>query len=65
MHAKPGEAIIHEHLGDAYLRNQMWRKAQSLYQKAMSLELDQARHSVLRRKLENVQSQARLPASGV
>jgi tetratricopeptide (TPR) repeat protein len=63
LRQKPNEAIINEHLGDAYLRNQMWRKAQALYQKAMSLELDQARHSALRQKLENVQAQsARLPA---
>ena len=32
--AKSDEAIIAEHLGDAYLRHQMWQKAQKMYQSA-------------------------------
>ncbi|NJL23824.1 MAG: tetratricopeptide repeat protein [Calothrix sp. SM1_5_4] len=30
---RPDEAIIAEHLGDAYLRHQMWQKAQTMYQR--------------------------------
>ena len=61
--AKPGESIISEHLGDAYLRNQMWIKAQTQYEKAMSLELDQARATILQKKIGNVRNQTqRMPA---
>ena len=60
---KPTESIISEHLGDAYLRNQMWTKARAQYERAMANENDQARASVLRQKISNVLNQSqRLPA---
>lgn len=55
------EAIIAEHLGDAYLRHQMWQKAQRMYQKASQLESDTGRYEKIQEKLANVRSQAQLP----
>jgi tetratricopeptide (TPR) repeat protein len=65
--AKPDEAIISEHLGDAYLRFQMWQKAQKMYQKAAELESDNIRSRKILEKIANVNSQlqtpSRMPAS--
>jgi tetratricopeptide (TPR) repeat protein len=65
--ARPDESIIAEHLGDAYIRNQMWQKAQRLYQKAVSMEADGTRSQKIQDKLANIQSQVqgsnRSPAS--
>lgn len=65
--AKGDEAIIAEHLGDAYLRHQMWQKAQRMYQKAAELETDQRRNRKIQEKIANVnlqlQSPGRSPAS--
>ena len=67
MKARADEPIIAEHLGDAYLRHQMWQKAQKMYQKAVSLELDGARSRKLQEKLANIRNQSqqtsRAPAS--
>ena len=64
---KSDEAIIAEHLGDAYLRFQMWQKAQKMYQKAAQLENDKVRSQMLMDKIANVNSQiqqtGRSPAS--
>ncbi|MBX3020334.1 MAG: tetratricopeptide repeat protein [Bdellovibrionales bacterium] len=62
------EAIIAEHLGDAYLRHQMWQKAQRMYQKAAQLEGEGTRYGKIQEKLANIRSQteklpARAPAS--
>lgn len=65
--AKSDEAIIAEHLGDAYLRHQMWQRAQKMYQRAAQLELDTNRQSKIMEKIANLESQnqrtGRLPAS--
>jgi len=65
---KSDEAIIAEHLGDAYLRHQMWQKAQKMYQKASSLESKSGtRQSQIQQKIINLQAQiqtvGRRPAS--
>jgi len=65
--AKTDEAIIAEHLGDAYLRHQMWQKAQKMYQRAASLESDKVRHGKIVEKIANIEAQnqrpSRMPAS--
>lgn len=66
--AKPDESIIAEHLGDAYLRHQMWQKAQKMYQRAAALEDDSLKHKKIREKIANLELQKqqapnRLPAS--
>lgn len=59
--AKSDEAIIAEHLGDAYLRHQMWQKAQKMYQKAASLEPDRVRHGKIVEKIANIEAQNQRP----
>lgn len=65
--ARPDEAIIAEHLGDAYLRHQMWQKAQKSYQKAAQMESDLGRSQKIQEKIANIRSQSqqtgRSPAS--
>lgn len=65
--AKVDESIIAEHLGDAYLRHQMWQKAQKMYQKAADLERDNDHNRKIKEKIANVQTQSqqlsRSPAS--
>ena len=65
--AKPNEAIIAEHLGDAYLRNQMWQRATAMYRKAMEYEKDLEKGKKISEKLANVEAQnqrsVRAPAS--
>lgn len=64
---KGDEAIIAEHLGDAYIRHQMWQKAQKMYRRAAELERDMNNSHKLRQKIANVESQSqqtsRSPAS--
>lgn len=59
---KSDEAIIAEHLGDAYLRHQMWVKAQKMYQRAAQLEADNVRHKKIQDKLANIQVQSQKPS---
>lgn len=65
--AKTDEAIISEHLGDAYLRHQMWQKAQKMYRRAAELESDSTRNRKIQEKIANIESQiqkpTRMPAS--
>ncbi len=65
--AKTDEAIIAEHLGDAYLRYQMWQKAQRMYQRAALLEGEGSRKSRISQKIANIEAQnqrpTRMPAS--
>lgn len=66
--AKSDEAIIAEHLGDAYLRHQMWQKAQKMYNRAAELEQDLDHNRKIMEKIANVESQvqqtgSRSPAS--
>jgi Tfp pilus assembly protein PilF len=66
--AKSDEAIIAEHLGDAYLRHQMWQKAQKMYIRAAELERDLDHNRKIMEKIANVQNQvqdgsSRAPAS--
>jgi predicted negative regulator of RcsB-dependent stress response len=64
---KSDEAIIAEHLGDAYLRHQMWQKAQKMYLKASQLETDSQRSQKIQDKIANMKDQiqqtGRSPAS--
>lgn len=64
---KPSEAIIAEHLGDAYLRHQMWQRATAMYRKAVEFEKDIEKGKKISEKLANVESQnqrsVRAPAS--
>ncbi|MGE0527431.1 MAG: tetratricopeptide repeat protein [Bdellovibrionales bacterium] len=59
---KPDESIIAEHLGDAYLRHQMWQKAQKMYNRAVQLEGDDGRHQKIREKLANIKAQVQPPS---
>jgi tetratricopeptide (TPR) repeat protein len=65
--ARPDEAIISEHLGDAYLRHQMWQRAVTMYRRAIDVEKDQVKTKKIAEKLANVESQSergtRAPAS--
>jgi len=65
--AKSDEAIIAEHLGDAYLRFQMWQKAQLMYRRAAELERDTDQNRKIMEKLANLEKQnqntSRGPAS--
>lgn len=65
--AKSDEAIIAEHLGDAYLRFQMWQKAQKMYMKAAQLEVDHNLRHKIQEKIANIETQVqrsgRSPAS--
>ena len=62
--ARPDESIIAEHLGDAYLRHQMWQKAQKLYQKAAGLESDKSRQQKLSDKLFSLRNQVQSRLAG-
>jgi len=62
--AKNDEAIIAEHLGDAYLRHQMWQKAQKMYQRAAAMDVDSNQLKKIEKKIANIQSQIqRTPAA--
>lgn len=65
--AKADEAIIAEHLADAYFRSQLLDKARSLYRRAAELEADQSKGSRIKEKLaateRQMESGQRLPAS--
>lgn len=64
---KSSESIIAEHLGDAYLRYELWQKARRMYNRAAELETDYTKSERIRDKLANVESQSqklmRAPAS--
>jgi tetratricopeptide (TPR) repeat protein len=61
--ANSDEAIIAEHLGDAYLRFQMWQKAQKMYLRAAKLEVDHSKTVKIQEKLANVERQIEQPSS--
>lgn len=65
--AKGDEAIIAEHLGDAYFRDQLLEKARGMYKRATELESDSSKASKIRTKLtateRQMQTVQRLPAS--
>jgi tetratricopeptide (TPR) repeat protein len=54
---KSDESIIAEHLGDAYLRYEMWQKALRMYRKAADLETDGEKSVHLKQKVVSVESQ--------
>jgi tetratricopeptide (TPR) repeat protein len=63
---KSTESVIAEHLGDAYLRFELWQKALKMYRKAAELETDTEKSRRIHEKLASVQTQqrpARSPAS--
>lgn len=55
--AKNDEAIIAEHLGDAYLRHQMWQKAQKMYMRATQLDPDPKVLKKIEQKIANISAQ--------
>jgi Tfp pilus assembly protein PilF len=65
--AKADEAIIAEHLGDAYFRSQLLEKARSMYKKASELETDDGKVVKIKDKLaateRQMQTVQRLPAN--
>jgi tetratricopeptide (TPR) repeat protein len=67
-HAKADEAVIAEHLGDAYLRFELWQKALRMYRKAAELETDLDKSARIQAKVVSAESQkarplVRVPAS--
>ena len=72
-HKKEGsEAIIAEHLGDAYFRNKLPRKAKAMYKKAVALEKNDATKEKIQSKIQSIEQKlqaeksrqpVRLPAS--
>lgn len=64
---KGDEAIIAEHLGDAYFRSQLLGKARTMYQKAMQLETEPSKANKVKEKLASTERQLeelnRMPAS--
>ena len=51
---KPDESIIAEHLGDAYLRFSLREKARQMYEKAMTLESDEANITKIKQKITDL-----------
>lgn len=60
-HEKSDEAVIAEHLGDAYLRYELWQKALRMYRKAAELETDTEKSARIREKLVSAESQKQRP----
>ena len=61
--AKPDEAIIAEHLGDAYYRVQLTGKARAMYQRASELERDEKNIEKIRAKITAI-DQRYVPSKG-
>lgn len=66
--AKSTEAIIAEHLGDAYVRSQLFDKAKQMYQRAAELEAGGDRQIIIENKIVAIDRQRqdilqRVPAS--
>ena len=64
----PNEAIIAEHLGDAYLSARLMDRAKNMYLKAIEYESDEKKAQEIRSKITSIQKQEikrdnRLPAS--
>ena len=49
------EAIIAEHLGDAYFRQKLPRKAKEMYKKAASLEKNNETKKKIQSKIESIE----------
>lgn len=64
---KNDEAIIAEHLADAYFRQQMLDRARALYRRAAEVETDDSKLAQIKSKLANTEKQLetalRMPAS--
>lgn len=60
-HAKGDEAVIAEHLGDAYLRFELWQKALHMYRKAAELETDLDKAARIQSKVVAAESQKQRP----
>lgn len=58
---KSDESIIAEHLGDAYLRFELWQKALRMYRKAAELETDTEKSRRIREKVVAAESQQQRP----
>lgn len=61
FHEKSDEAVIAEHLGDAYVRYELWQKALRMYRKAAELETDGEKSRRIREKLVSAESQKQRP----
>lgn len=59
--AKSDESIIAEHLGDAYLRFELWQKALRMYRKAAQLETDVEKSRRIQEKVAAAESQHQRP----
>lgn len=55
--AKADEAVIAEHLGDAYMRSEMIEKALEMYKKAATHESDVAKQLKIKQKIANIDGQ--------
>lgn len=62
---QPTEAVIADHLGDAYKQHQLMEKAKKMYQKAVELEIDLKKADEIRMKITSLEKQERLPASKI
>ncbi len=66
--SQPTEAVIAEHLGDAYFKAQMVDRAKTMYERAAEFESDEKRAKEIRSKITSIQNQdvkreQRMPAS--
>lgn len=59
--SKSNEAVIAEHLGDAYLRHEMWQRAARMYRRAAELETDRDKVERIRNKLASTETQVQRP----
>jgi Tfp pilus assembly protein PilF len=58
---KSDESVIAEHLGDAYLRYELWQKALRMYRKAAELETDVEKSRRIHDKVVSAESQKQRP----
>ncbi len=58
---KSDEAVIAEHLGDAYFRYELWQKALRMYRKAAELETDTEKSRRIHEKVVGAESQQQKP----
>lgn len=54
---QPNEAIIAEHLGDAYKKHQLFEKAKLMYRKAADAEIDSVKAKEIREKISSLERQ--------
>ena len=64
-HSQPTEAVILDHLGDAYMKGQFSDRAKDMYERAIQFETDEKKAQDIKSKLTSLQynRKNRLPAS--